>query len=438
MGGKVMKTTKFKILSLLLCGFMLLSSVACSAGNTAGSATESGGGQKGGSELSGKVVFADQRDTTGAVQKSIESFQKENPGVTVDYQQLPGNSDDVKKSIMTSLAAGDSEPDVFSMDIIWVPQFASAGWLLDVTQDLEAVKDQYLEGPLSACYLNGKAYAFPNYTDVGLLYYRSDLVSTPPKTWDELVSMSKQHIGKDGIQYGFVYQAFQGEPIVCNSLEFIKQNGGKDLENGKFAFNSANTIEALKFMRSLIDQGITPEGVLSHKPDDSRAIFEDGKALFMRNWTYAYAPAQASAKVKGKVGVAALPVGPKGSDSSGTLGGWYFGVNKNSENKEAALALAKYLAGEVGQKDRTLKASTFPTLKATYDDPEVKSALPYLSDLRSAADKAKPRPQVPDYPAISSIMQVYLHKAMTGVMKYEDAMAEMTQKLDSAYASQKK
>ena len=162
---------------------------------------------------------------------------------------LPGASDDVKKSLMTSLAAGDSEPDVFECDIIWISQFAAAGWLLDVTDNLEAKSDEYLSGPLSTCYYDGKAYAYPNYTDVGLLYYRSDLVETPPTTWDELVSMSQEHIGSDGIEYGYVFQAFQGEPISCNMLEFIKQNGGTDYEDGQFAMNNENTIVRLNLLK---------------------------------------------------------------------------------------------------------------------------------------------------------------------------------------------
>lgn len=388
-------------------------------------------------DITGTVTFVSGNDQTGALTKMIEEFNKVYPNVKVDHQLLPGNSDDVKKSLMTSLAAGDSDPDVFECDIIWVSQFGAAGWLMDVTDRLEAKKDEFLAGPLSTCYYDGKAYAYPNYTDVGLLYYRSDLIDTPPATWDELVTMCKEHIGKDGIEIGYEFQMFQGEPTSCNMLEFIKQNGGTDLADGAFAMNNANTIDALTFVNSLIDDGITTEGVLSHKPDDSRAIFEEGKALFMRNWTYAYANAQAeTSKVAGKVGVAALPVGPSGSESSGTLGGWNFAINANTDAPEAAVAFTEFMSSYEMQKISTTVRATFPTSAQVYEDEEVLAAIPHLKGIGEAAANAKPRPQVRDYSAISSIFQVYFHKALTKEMTYEDAMSQMDKELNEALAAQ--
>lgn len=404
-----------------------------SASSAKSSGSSSASSESGTSDISGKVTFVSGNDQTGALDQMIAEFNKVYPNIEVDHQLLPGNSDDVKKSLMTSLAAGDSEPDVFECDIIWVSQFAAAGWLLDVTENLEAKADEYLGGPLSTCYFGDKAYAYPNYTDVGLLYYRSDLIDTPPTTWDELVQMSKDHIGKDGIEYGYIFQMFQGEPTPCNMLEFIKQNGGNDLVDGKFAMNNSNTIEALEFVNSLIDDGIAPEGVLSHKPDDSRAIFEEGKALFMRNWTYAYANANAdTSKVKGKVGVAALPVGPNGKESSGTLGGWNFAINANTENKEASIAFAEFMSSYEAQKISTMVRATFPTAAKVYEDQDVLTDKPYLADVKSAADNAKPRPQVRDYSAVSSVFQVYFHKALTKELSYEDAMSQMDTELNAA------
>ncbi len=388
-------------------------------------------------DIAGAITFVSGNDQTGALSQMITEFNKVYPNIKVEHQILPGNSDDVKKSLMTSLAAGDTDPDVFECDIIWVSQFAAAGWLKDVTSYLEEKWSEFLVGPLSTCYYNNKAYAYPNYTDVGLLYYRTDLIETPPKTWDELVEMSKKHIGSDGIEYGYVFQGFQGEPISCNMLEFIKQNGGADLLNGEFAMNNDNTIEALKFVRSLIEEGISPEGVLSHKPDDTRAIFEEGKALFMRNWTYAYANAQLdTSRVKGKVGVTALPVGPEGTESCGTLGGWNFAINANTDGEEAAVLFTEFMSSYEMQKISTMVRGTFPTCSAVYEDDEILEKLPHLEGVRDAADNAKPRPQVRDYSAISAIFQVYFHKALTKDLDYAEAMEQMDKELNEAYAAQ--
>ena len=369
----------------------------------------------------------------------IAQFNEVYPNIKVNHESLPGASDDVKESLMTSLAAGDSSPDVFECDIIWVSQFAAAGWLLDVTDDIETVADQYLDGPLSTVYYNDRAYGYPDYTDVGLLYYRSDIIDTPPTTWDELVELSKENIGKNGIENGYLFQMFQGEPTSCNMLEFIKQNGGQDLVNGEFKVNSDNSVEALEFVEELISSGVSPEGVLTHKPADTRALFEQGNSLFMRNWTSAYALTQTEdgSQVVGKVGVAALPTGPKGSSSSGTLGGWAFAVNAYSEQSEAAQIFAKYLSSYDAQKTSALVRGTFPVVADVYDDPDVLEQQPYISDVKDAAAQAQPRPQVRDYSTISTLFQEWFHKALTGELSNEDALKNLDEKLNEALANMK-
>ncbi len=404
------------------------------SGGSASTTTSGSGGDA--SEISGTVVFAHQNDTTGAIKAMIEAFNEKYPNITVEDQALPGSSDDVKKSLMTTLAAQGSDIDVIEADSIWVSQFAAAGWLEDLTEFLDPIKDQYLAGPLQTCYYNDKAYALPSYTDVGLLYYRSDLIETAPTTWDELVAMCQEHQGKDGIEYGFVFQAQQGEPVSCNMLEFIKQNGGHDLdENGEFTMNNDNTIEALEFVEGLIADGISPESVLNAKPDDSRAIFEEGQALFMRNWTYAYANAQAeTSKVAGNVGVAALPLGPNGESSSGTLGGWNYVINTYSENKEAAKVFVEFMASEEAQKIQVQMRSTLPAIEALYDDAEVQEVLPYIADAKTAVAEAQPRPQVRDYATISSVFQQYFHAALTGNQDNASAMEAMDAELNEKLA----
>jgi multiple sugar transport system substrate-binding protein len=366
----------------------------------------------------------------------IKAFNAKYPNITVDHQMTSGASDDVKKSLMTSFAAGDTDPDVIECDIIWVSQFAAAGWLMDLTSDLEAKSSDYLGGPLKTCYYDNKAYAFPDYTDVGLLYYRKDLVSTPPTTWDELVQDCKDNIGKNGIENGFAFQMFQGEPTSCNMLEFIKQDGGTDLTDGKFAMANDKTKAALEYVEGLIKDGISPESVLNNKPDDSKALFESGNTLFMRNWTYAYASAQKdTSKVAGNVGVTQLPVGPDGTSSSGTLGGWNMAINANTDAPEASKVFVEFMTSFEAQKIEAMERSTLPTVSKVYDDAEVQAKLPFLADVKDAADNAAPRPQVKDYPTISTIFQEYFHKALTGDMDNDAAMTEMDTKLNEALAA---
>jgi len=436
---------KKRFLSLFLATTLLGTGLVACGNETKDNTIESGASTEASSEatnpedITGEITFVSGNDQTGGTDKMIAAFNEKYPNIVVNHESLPGASDDIKESLMTSLAAGDSSPDVFECDIIWVSQFAAAGWIADVTDDIEPISDQYLGGPLSTVYYNDRAYGFPDYTDVGLLYYRSDLIDTPPTTWDELVELSEEHIGKDGIEYGYLFQMFQGEPTSCNMLEFIKQNGGSDLVDGEFAINSENSIEALEFVENLISSGISPEGVLTHKPADTRAIFEEGNALFMRNWTGAYQLTQTEegTQVVGKVGVAPLPVGPNGTSSSGTLGGWAYAINAYSEQQEAAKLFAEFMSSYDAQKISALTRGTFPVVAAVYDDPDILELAPYIGDVKEAADLAEPRPQVRDYSTVSTIFAEYIHKALVGELSNEEALEQLDEKLNEALAEMK-
>ncbi len=364
-------------------------------------------------------------DPTGTNKLIAEEVHRKFPNVTLEYIEIPGNSDDAKKSLITSLAAAQDEPDMFMMDVIWTTQFASAGWLMDLTDTLD--QSQFLGGPLSTVTWNNKVWAVPCYTDVQVLYYRTDLVKTPPKTWQEMYDIAKENVGKNGIEWGVLYQAFQGEPIVCNALTFIKSNGGNDVVDGKSVINSPNAKEALEFMRKLIDDKLTSEEALTQKPVDQRPIFEEGKAVFMLNWPGHYKAMQdgETTKIKDKFSVCEFPVGPSGTKSGPTVGGWNIAVNAYTSHPDIAKQVVLYLNGPECSKIRTLGQSTLPANKAVYDDPEVTSQNPVVQLAQGSLQNACSRPNAPDYPAMSQLLAVNLNKALSKQISYDEGLVEI-------------
>ncbi|MDR1537992.1 MAG: ABC transporter substrate-binding protein [Clostridiales bacterium] len=425
-------------IGLLLILAVLLSSSACASGGSPAAAKEEISSQEtenqgDASQASSEAADAKQTnltyvtgaDSSGTILEIIKAAQEEFPNVTIDLQEIPGNSDDIKKSLITSLAAGQDDPDIFSMDVIWTTQFASAGWLEDLTDKYDPAL--YLEGPLSTVSYGGKRWAVPDYTDVQSLFYRSDLIDEPPATWDDLVRLSEEHQGKDGIEWGVLFQAFQGEPIVCNSLTFIKSNGGEDIVGGEVKINSPQAKEALEFMRSLIDKGITSEEALSQKPGDQLPVFMEGKALFMLNWPGNYASLQLSpeSKVVDKFSIAQVPVGPSGTKPGPTVGGWNIAVNSASDEVEVSVEVAKFLAGEEAQTIRTLALLTTPAYAAVFDNPEVDAANPILSLIKASLGNARSRPNAPDYPAMSQLIAVNFSKALAKQSAFDESLAEV-------------
>ena len=123
--------------------------------------------------------------------------------------------------------------DIISGDVIWAAQFGPNDWIMDLSDRFtDEMRSEFLEPTLETNTFDGKIYGVPWFTDVGMLYYRTDLLrrqalSAPPKTWDELMEMAREVQEKTGTQYGFLFQGAEYEGGVVNGLEFIYNAGAE-------------------------------------------------------------------------------------------------------------------------------------------------------------------------------------------------------------------
>jgi trehalose/maltose transport system substrate-binding protein len=157
--------------------------------------------------------------------------------------------------------------------------------------------------------------------------------------------------------------------------------------------------------------------VLSYTEEESRALWQAGNAVFMRNWPYAYALGNASdSAVRGRFDIAPLPAGEGGS-SSATLGGWAFALSKNSPHREAGTALIRYLAASEAQAQRALRAADLPTLPALYDDRDITEEQPAMVKWKPVIESAVLRPAAvtgPKYGEVSKEFWSAVHETLSG------------------------
>jgi len=172
-------------------------------------------------------------------------------------------------------------------------------------------------------------------------------------------------------------------------------------------------MRALGFVRHRLMGPVIPRGALMYQEPESLALFVQGRAVFMRNWVYAWSVAgdPAKSKVAGRVGVARLPSFAGGA-SHATLGGWQVGVSAFSRQPEAAWRLADYLTSRPVQKMLCLDAGKAPALMGLYQDPEVLDAPPHFRAMRDIFATAAARPRTPLYPAASQRLQVFFSQAL--------------------------
>ena len=341
------------------------------------------------------------------------------------------------------LAAGSADIDVFQIDVIWPGTLASH--LIDLKSYLppEELADHF-ETLVTNDTIEGKLVAVPFFVDAGLLYYRQDLLDKygkkPPKDWAELTETAKaiidgERAGNPQLQ-GFVWQGRAYEGLTCNSIEWVASFGGGTIveSDGKISINNAKAAAALTLARSWIGT-ISPEGVLNYAEEDARGVFQSGNAVFMRNWPYAWALANApDSPVKGKVGISVLPQGTgEGARHASALGGQHLAVSKYSAHPKEAADLVRFLTSAAEQKRRAMKGSFNPTRKSLYDDQDLLQALPFLKDFEAVLENAVARPSTVTGAGYSRAASEYIravHNTLAGKGTAEENLASLEKQLE--------
>jgi len=399
-----MKTTK--LLAALMASVTLTGAVAQAA------------------ELS--IVSGDTGNGLAFLQEQLEQFTAET-GHTVTIVPMPSSTTDQFGQYRLWLAAGNTDIDVYTTDVIWAPQLAEH--FLDLSEAAADVIDQHFPSIIESQTVDGKLVAIPAYTDAPALFYRKDLLEKygkeVPTTWAEMKAtaeeiMEGERAAGNPDMYGFVFQGNAYEGLTCNALEWVKSYGGGQVieADGTISINNPQAVAAIEEAASWIGT-ISPDGNLGYMEEESRGVWQLGNAVFMRNWPYAYALGQGDdSAIKDKFDVAPLPAGD-GPDarSAATLGGWNYAVSKYSDEPEAAIQLALFLASPEVQKNRAIQQTNLPTLEALYDDAEIAEAAPIIPNWKEIFQNAVPRPSAPtkaNYNEVSSQFWSAVHNTLSG------------------------
>jgi multiple sugar transport system substrate-binding protein len=233
--------------------------------------------------------------------------------------------------------------------------------------------------------------------------------------------------------YGIVWQGARYEGLVTTFLEYLQGFGGRVLaDDGRVVVNSPEAVRALTFMRDLIRDGGSPSDVLTWHEEESRFALQNGTAVMMRNWPYAYglmSDARAS-RAAGRFSAAPMPAAPGGTPTA-TLGGSELAINAYSEHPDAAYRLIAFLTAPEQMLERAAVGG-YPARPALYDDPRLRTALPIpAAEARAIHDRAAPRPVTPIYSQLSELLQIQLHRALTGQAEPATALAEAAQRMNA-------
>jgi multiple sugar transport system substrate-binding protein len=372
------------------------------------------------------LVPASERQVWSVV---AASFEAQRPRTRVRLVEGP-NSTDLRENLYTaSLLAEDDSFDLVLMDVTWTAKFAAAGWLRRLDEAFGAEEQaRFLPQALEAGRYDGSLYRVPTRTDVGVLYFRRDWLEQAgieaPRTFEELARASRA-LQAPPERWGFVWPGSQYEGLVCFFLEVLHGHGGfwVDAQTLDVGLDRPEGLAALEFLRrSRLEQPISPPGVTTYKEEESRRLFQDGRAVFLRNWPYAWRLAQAEGSpLAGRVGAQAM-VSLSAEPGAGTLGGWGLGVSRHSRRPDEALAFIRHATSLAGQRALCRTSGYAPARVEAWEDPALLAANPFLATLRPIHAAAVARPPLPRYALVSDILQRRLSAALAGLTSTAEAL----------------
>jgi multiple sugar transport system substrate-binding protein len=376
-------------------------------------------------DASGKVTWCIGKDTSGAFNTAVDTFNNENPKVEAELLELPESADIQREQQIQRLRAESSECDLLGMDVIWTAEYAAAGWLYDLTSVVEEHEGEFIPSTVETTEYEDKKWALPFNTNAGFLFYRTNEVPKPPTTWEQVYKDAQA-------DNGLVYQGERYEGLTVNFLELLYSAGGKVLsEDGETVeIDSPETREVLEFMSEGIQDGAVTKAVTTYEEESSRRAFEAGKATFMRNWPYAYALGKES-NIGEEFEVAKFP-GFGGNPGAGVVGGYNLGISAYTDNPEGSLAFAEFLTTEPVQKEMFLKATLPAVATAVYQDPQVQKELPFTEELLKAVEQAQARPVSPVYSEISEAIFNNVFEVLQGRGSADGATSKMQSEIESA------
>jgi multiple sugar transport system substrate-binding protein len=382
-------------------------------------------------DAKGTITMCAGKDTSGALTEAIKSFNAKHAtqGVKVKLLELAADATEVRNQYIQRAQAKSPDCDVLQSDIIWIAEFAQQKWLLDLSDYANGRKGEFIPSTLSSFDYDGKLWGLPQVTGAGLLYRRTDQVPDAPASWQQMYSEAAKNDG-------FAYQGAPYEGLTCNFIEVSSAVGGRILsEDGKKAeLDSPQNLKALQFMVDGMKDGAAVKATRTYMEEQARQAFEQGKATFMRNWSYAYALDKKAAKVKDHLAVTALPPFD-GGQKGGVLGGNGPVISAFTKNPKASVLWLDYWTSEAVIKHNAAKYALPPTMPQIYDDPAVKKTLPYAAELRAAVQAATSRPVSPVYSQISEAVYTNVNKALAGQVSPKDALAAGQKKIEQALST---
>lgn len=364
----------------------------------------------------------------GLIPTLASEFDAQNDDVVVEFRAVA--FDDLVNETLKAVATGNA-PDMISLDNPDFALFSSRGAMLDITDRVAASSvikpDQFYPGPWASVMWDGKIYGVPKATNTIALFYNKDLfakagIANPPETWDELLEDARKLNDPANNVYGLTWSARGNEEGTFQFLPWIQMAGGSWKQ-----VNGEGSVRALDLWKTMLDEKLGSQDVLSQGQWDSTGTFNAGNAAMAISGPWEINRMATDAKFDW--GVALLPTETAGGIRSSAMGDFNWGIFASTPHPDESFRMLEYF---VSQSDRLFPE--FSNIPARNDIP-----LPSTGDARKDAalkvfqeqlNYAQPRGPSPDWQKISKAIYDAMQSALTGQMSAQDALNQAQTTID--------
>lgn len=416
---------KGKKRSLLLFFSIILASLLLAA---CGGNNDRDGGKSGDGKV--EINVWGMGEEAKSLPEIAKKFEDENPDIKVKVQAIPW--DQAHDKLLTAVAS-KSGPDVIQMGTTWIPEFAEAGALMDLTPHFEHYPEldpsNFSAGSVETAKFEDKIVGVPWYIDTRVLFYRTDLLAEvgyeeAPKTWEELSDAAKKLADRGEDMYGISIDPKE----QSLAFMFARQNGSELFgENGEPLFDQPEFVEAVEYLNSFFENGSAP---IDLGLDITQTFPGEGMVpMFISGpWMVKMINDQAP-DLEGKWATAVLPTGSENNQS--ILGGSNLSVFEHTKNEDAALKFLAYMSKPETQVEWMNLTNSLPAANKAWENEELANNQLYAT-FGEQLQTARPMPTISEFEQIaqtflSSFERIY--RGQTGVDEELEAFNEQAKKI---------
>lgn len=337
---------------------------------------------------------------------------------------LPNDAESQREQLIRRLASNDSSIDIMSLDTVYVPEFANAGYLETVPEEYtESFTEDVIEAAAESSYWEDELVSAPLQANTQILWYRKSVAEaagldmSQPVTWDQIIEAAQsqeKEIGAQGIRA-------ESLTVWVNAL--IESQGGQivvdpeaEPEETELGLDTPEGEKAAEIMSTIGQEGLGGPSFSNLDENGALQRFQGDNGGFMVNWPFVYSALAAAVEdgsldqaVLDDVGWAPYPAVEEGTPGAAPFGGVKLAVGAFSSNPEAAFAAVDCIRAPEHQSEYFITDGLPPATRAAFDDPAVQDELPYAQAILDSLETAASRPVSPYYSTITGGIQRTWH-----------------------------